>query len=59
MPTAAEKAATAKYKAAHIKQIKFTLNDRTDQDILQHLESISNVQGYLKDLLREKINHEK
>ena len=58
MPTAADKAANAKYQAEHIKQIKLKLNDRTDQDILQHLQGINNVQGYIKTLLREKIKQE-
>lgn len=58
MPTAADKAANAKYQAEHIKQIKLKLNDRTDQDILQHLQGINNVQGYIKALLRDKIKQE-
>ena len=52
MPTAAEKTAIAKYKAANTKQIKFVLNKRTDQELIIHLESIDNVQGYIKALIR-------
>ena len=55
MPTNAEKAATARYKAAHIKRVNIALNDRTDTDILKHLESIDNVQGYIKSLIRSDI----
>lgn len=52
MPTKADRRAAAKYQAAHIKQVLIKLNDRTDQDILSHLEGVDNVQGYLKSLIR-------
>ena len=52
MPTEADRRAAAKYQAAHIKQVLVKLNDRTDPDILAHLESIPNVQGYIKALIR-------
>ena len=55
MPTAAEKAAVARYKAANTKQIKFVLNKNTEPDLIAHLESISNVQGYIKSLIRSDI----
>ncbi len=55
MASEAQKAASAKYQASHIKQVKFTLNDRTDQDILRHLQDVSNIQGYLKSLIRKEI----
>lgn len=42
-----------RYKKAHVKQIAFTLNDRTDADILEHLERIPNKQGYIKQLIRD------
>lgn len=59
MPTEADRRAAAKYQAAHIKQVLVKLNDRTDPDILAHLESIPNVQGYLKALIRADINTKK
>lgn len=55
MPTEADRRAAAKYQAAHIKQVLIKLNDRTDPDILAHLESIPNVQGYIKALIRADI----
>jgi len=36
----------------HTKQIKAKLNENTDADILKHLESIGNVAGYIKELIR-------
>ena len=52
------KTPAARYQAAHIKQIKFCLNDRTDQDIIKHLETVDNVQGYIKSLIRDKIKQD-
>ena len=40
------------YQKQNIKQIKFTLNKNTDQDIILHLEKIPNRNGYLKSLIR-------
>lgn len=59
MPTEADRRAAAKYQAAHIKQVLVKLNDRTDQDILTHLKGITNVQGYLKSLIRADISTKK
>lgn len=56
MATDADRRAAAKYQAAHIKQVLVKLNDRTDPDILSHLESIPNVQGYIKALIRADID---
>ena len=40
------------------KQIKLQLNKEKDKDIIQWLESQSNVNGTLKQLIREKIKGE-
>lgn len=40
------------YQKENIKQIKFTLNRNTDQDIISYLESKTNRNGYLKSLIR-------
>ena len=53
MPTPAERKAFAKYQAEHIKVYRFKLNDRTDGELIQHLDSQDNVQGYIKALIRE------
>lgn len=55
MTNESKKAADARYKAAHTKQIKFVLNKNTDHDLISHLASIDNVQGYIKTLIREDI----
>ena len=45
--------ASMKYNAKNVKQIKLALNITTDADIIAILESKSNVQGYIKDLIRK------
>lgn len=52
MTSNADRAASAKYHASHIKRLPVNLNDRTDQDIIDYLASIDNVQGYIKSLIR-------
>lgn len=55
MKQASERTASAKYHASHIKRLPVNLNDRTDQDIIQHLRGVDNVQGYIKTLIRADI----
>lgn len=39
-------------------QISFKLNPETDQDIIEHLAGISNIQGYLKGMIRGQIAYQ-
>lgn len=48
--------ASMKYNRTHVKQVKMDLNRKTDADIIAHLESLPNVQGYLKQLIRNDMN---
>ena len=57
MISEAKKMADIKYKAANTKQIKFVLNKNTEPDLIAHLESIDNVQGYIKSLIRADMQH--
>lgn len=41
------------------KLVKIKLNCRTDSDILTHLKSLPNVQGYIKSLIRADIEKNK
>ena len=52
MTTKAQKTATAKYQAAYMKKYTFKFNAKTEGDLIAHLESIDNVQGYIKALVR-------
>lgn len=45
--------ASMKYDKANVKQIKLSLNRKTDADIIAILENCDNVQGYIKDLIRQ------
>ena len=51
--TGSKYAAQAGYNDRTRKRIPFNLNINTDQDILDHLKSIKNVQGYIKRLIRD------
>ena len=51
----AQKKAIAKYDAVNTKQIMMKLNKTTDADILEKLEEVDNVQGYIKSLVRKDI----
>ena len=51
--TEAKRRAIQKYDASHTRQIHLKLNMKTDADILEHLDQQENVQGYIKDLIRE------
>lgn len=53
MATEAQRRATAKYDAAHTKQVHLKLNISTDADIIEHLSKQESVQGYIKRLIRE------
>lgn len=47
--------AAAKYNAKSVKQIKLNLNKKTDADVIQKLESCGNIQGYIKQLIRQDL----
>ena len=53
MASEAQKAATAKYQAVNIKKYTFKFNRKTEPDLIAHLGSIDNVQGYIKALIRK------
>lgn len=45
--------AAIRYNRANVKQVKMNLNLKTDADILEHLAAVGNVQGYIKNLIRQ------
>lgn len=53
---AAHVAASIKYNAANVKQVKLNLNKKTDADIIKALAACGNMQGYIKDLIRKDMN---
>ena len=46
------------YNQKNVKQVKLALNLKTDADIIQHLESIPNMQGYIKALIRNDMKED-
>ena len=52
----AQIAAGARYDKIHTKQIMMKLNKGTDADIIEHLGTVGNVQGYIKALIRADMN---
>ena len=59
MATKAQSRASAKYDKAHTKGIYLKLNLETDIDIIEFLDRVDNVQGYIKDLIRYDMNLDK
>lgn len=53
MTSKAQARASAKYDKAHTKGVYLKLNTKTDADILSKLSKVGNVQGYIKQLIRE------
>ena len=47
------------YQKRNVKRIPFNLNLSTDADIIAHIQQINNVNGYLKELIRQDINRKK
>lgn len=43
---------TEKYQKANIRRWVVQVNRKTQPEILQHLESVENVQGYILNLIR-------
>lgn len=45
----------AKYNKAHCKRISLKFHNENDADILEKLSSVPNIQGYIKQAIRENI----
>ena len=58
MVSEAQKRASAKYDLTHTKQVKMKLNLKEDRDILEHLADQTNIQGYIKSLIRADMKRE-
>lgn len=56
MATEAQIKAQAKYDAANTKQFHLKLNRNTDWDIIDKLNNVPNMQGYIKQLIRADLN---
>lgn len=47
--------ASEKYRKANIRRIVLSLNRNTDHDIIAYLDSLDNIQGEIKRVLRNEI----
>ena len=52
MATEAQIKAQKKYDAENTRQVHLKLNRRTDEDVLEKLDSVPSKQGYIKSLIR-------
>ncbi len=52
MATEAQIKAQKKYDAANTKQFHLKLNRNTDRDVIEKLDNVPNMQGYIKKLIR-------
>lgn len=52
MATEAQIKAQRKYETENTRQFLLKLNRRTDEDVLEKLDSVPNKQGYIKELIR-------
>lgn len=50
---AARSKSSIKYNVANTTRIYIALNNKTDKDIIDHLETVGNKQGYIKELIRK------
>lgn len=48
--------ATAEYDKKNCTRINLKLNNKTDADIIEKLGKVGNVQGFIKNMIREEIN---
>ena len=55
MSTEAKKRANRKYAAANTVQKSLQFNRNTDADIIEYLETVGNMSGLIKELLRERM----
>lgn len=55
--TDAKRRAIKKYDATSTKQIHLKLNIKTDADIIEKLNKVENVQGYIKEIIREEMKN--
>lgn len=52
-------AAQDRYQSKTRKRVPFNLNSNTDQDIIEYLNGLDNVNGYLKKMIRDDMKKEK
>ena len=56
MTTEAQRRANAKYDKANTRTFTLKFNRKTDADIIEKLESVENIQSYIKALIRANLS---
>lgn len=51
--------AISKYDSNNTKQFKIKLNNKTDKELIDKLNSVENVQGYIKELIKNDLESKK
>ena len=59
MVSEAKKRANMKSDKKNAKYVTLKLNNNTDKDILEYLDTLDNKNGYLKNLIRQDIKNKK
>ena len=54
--TPAQIAASIRYNQKSVTQFKMALNNESDKDIIEHLKTKENKQGYVKGLIRDDMS---
>ena len=49
--------ATPQYDKQNTRRVNLKLNNKTDADIIRKLESVENIQGYIKELIRKDMKN--
>lgn len=49
--------ATPQYDKQNTRRVNLKLNNKTDADIIRKLESVENIQGYIKELIRQDMKN--
>ena len=49
----------AQYEKENLRQIRLKINRKTEPELLEWIEKQENIQGYIKQLIREDMDREK
>lgn len=55
MDSEAERRAKVRYQKKVMRQVSLKLNMNQDKELIDKLDRVSNVQGYIKELIRQDI----
>ncbi len=59
MVSEAQRRASRKYDQANTKNYPIKINKKTEKELFDHLESCNNVNGYVKELIKQDMKNAK